>query len=833
MRISLDYYRILGVPIQATVDQLAEAYHSRVSQCPRSEYSEVAIAARKALLDEAYRTLLHPEQRTLYDRALLAKTYESGVGTGNRTRLTGALADMLDDSDAHTLAIDIPTDQLVGALIILLELGEYEQVVTLGQNRLRNVTDRLRSRYLGDTHSGIPDTVLSVALACLELGRERWQHQQYEQAAAALEVGQTLLTQENLFPAIQQDIQTELYNLRPYRVLELIALPEEDKAERERGLQLLRSMLNEREGIDGHGDDQSGLEMNDFLLFIQQLRTYLTAAEQQLLFEAESRRPSAVASYLAVYALIARGFAELQPALIRRAKVILQRLAARQDVYLEMAICTMLLGQTEEAIQALEDSQDSSSLAFIREHSQGSPDLLPGLCLYTEYWLQEEVFPHFRDLAGHEASLKDYFADERVQVYLEELPADGEALPSTERLDSIQPHASNSKLNSSLESSAFTYRVGATLPLQPKVSTTATGRGGYPSMVTASTVSSRTSTSRLESIWDDATSSSSLGKDSTSAQRHSHAPIGANRVGYPTTSIPPSPLHVVDLPPSSIQPPAPSANAHNGGASYDPADVSADVSNDLPVTPTATVTPSATVLGQPDMGTSFNHAGEGKDRLRSTMDPTNTKSLRYPRSLRLRRSLLLLLSTALGIAIIWLLGSRVFQPSQATRQSVRSPIMPEQSSAAVPGNSPANATVKPSPSSLLSADPLTPDSAKAVVTAWLAAKADAMGSNHNIDALKKILAEPILSQWQSQAEEAQANNVYGRFTHEVKAVSDLQVSQDNPSQAIVMAEVREAVQFFQEGQPDEASSYDRTLRVQYKLVRQDEQWRIQDIEVME
>jgi len=55
-------------------------------------------------------------------------------------------------------------------------------------------------------------------------------------------------------------------------------------------------MLSERGGIDGTGDS-SGLSLDDFLRFIQQLRSYLTAAEQQSLFEAESQRPSAVATW--------------------------------------------------------------------------------------------------------------------------------------------------------------------------------------------------------------------------------------------------------------------------------------------------------------------------------------------------------------------------------------------------------------------------------------------------------------------------------------------------------------------------------------------------------
>ncbi len=82
----------------------------------------------------------------------------------------------------------------------------------------------------------------------------------------------------------------------------------------------------------------------------------------------------------------------------------------------------MLLGQTTDASRAVELSLESESLALIRENSQGSPDLLPGLCVYSQKWLQNEVFAQFRDLRSRPVSLKDYFADEQVQVYLEALP---------------------------------------------------------------------------------------------------------------------------------------------------------------------------------------------------------------------------------------------------------------------------------------------------------------------------------------------------------------------------------------------------------------------------
>ena len=421
MRIPLDYYRILGLPIQATTEQLRQAHRDRALQLPRREYSDAAIASRKKLLDEAYAVLSSPEQRQIYDSGFLAKTYdlmpEAEAPPVQPLPLTGGTG-----VDAHAPSVEVQDEQFIGALLILQDLGEYELVLKLGRPYLTGGSASLKSGQFGDPNIVFSDIVLTVALACLELGREQWQQGQYENAAEALETGQQLLLREGLFAGVRGEVQNDLYKLRPYRVLELLALPEQHTEERYRGMQLLQEMLQERDGIDGTSDDQSGLNIDDFLRFIQQLRGYLTAAEQQVLFEQEAQRPSAVATYLAVYALLARGFAERQPVLVRRAKLLLMRLSNRQDVHLEQAVCALFLGQTEEASRALELSQEYGPIAFIREHSQGSPDLLPGLCLYAERWLQDEVFPHFRDLSRQQASLRDYFADPQVQSYLEELP---------------------------------------------------------------------------------------------------------------------------------------------------------------------------------------------------------------------------------------------------------------------------------------------------------------------------------------------------------------------------------------------------------------------------
>jgi curved DNA-binding protein CbpA len=432
VRIPLDYYRILGLPLAASEEQLRQAYSDRIVQLPRREYSTTAISSRKQLIEQAYLVLLDTQDRQAYDQLYLSHAYTSHP-TADQVTLDNLTDTNSKYQEAQSLSIEISLDRFVGSLLILQELGEYELVLKLGRpylvNKLSPVSVKTGNRVTQtETHdnSDLSDIILTVSLACLELGREEWQQGHYENAAVSLETGEELLAREGLFPSVRAEMTADIYKLRPYRILELLALPQTEVNKRRQGLDLLQSILEDRGGIDGISNDQSGLNIDDFLRFIQQIRHYLTVAEQHKLFELESKRPSAVATYLAVYSLIARGFAQRQPALIRQAKQMLVQLGKRQDVHLEQSLCALLMGQTQEATRVLELSQEYEALAFIREKSQDSPDLLPGLCLYSEQWLQQEVFPHFRDLSQQQASLKDYFADKQVQAYLESLPTDAQ-----------------------------------------------------------------------------------------------------------------------------------------------------------------------------------------------------------------------------------------------------------------------------------------------------------------------------------------------------------------------------------------------------------------------
>lgn len=737
MLVPLDYYRILGLPIQVPgvetpgyAEQLKQAHRDRKEQLPRREYSEVATTARKHLIDEAYAVLSDPEERQQYDATFLAKAYQ--IESSGAAEPPATEADSPDlYVDPQTPSIDIDPLQFVGALLILQELGEYELVLKLGLPSLSGNNISVKNGRFGDPKLVEPDIVLTLALACLELGREQWQQGKYENAAVSLETGQELLLSEGLFPSVRGEMQADLYKLRPYRILELLAMPESRVRERQRGLQLLQDMLQERGGIDGSGDDRSGLSVDDFLRFIQQLRSHLTAAEQQELFELEARRPSAVATYLAVYALVARGFADRQPALVRRGQMLLTHLGRRQDVHLEQAVCALLLGQTEEAAQSLELTQERETLAFIRENSQDSPDLLPGLCLYAERWLQAEVFPHFRDLASSQASLKDYFADEQVQAYLESLP----------------------------ETSADAVNEWMVMPPPPKPLTV-----GLPQPTPGREVG--------------VTTTLRLGNNGTNNGVSEGAPSS-------TGNLSPSAETLASLPRAVRTPYEGDASRQDrvrDRTSTRGSDDRGGATNGR--TEDRAKLPIASRVRPTEASASPPPRRSGVGRSSGKLKTQKVERLIFFGGAALLALLVLwLLIKILG----WIVGA--FQSGPYLRGEQLSiqldrPVIPVPAPVADP---------------LTTTGPLNEAIAQQVIQKWYEIKSAALGSQHQVDQLSTILVDPALSLWQRRAEAARQDNWYWEYDHNIEE-SAVEISPTDPDRATVEAQVSEVARLYENGQ---------------------------------
>ena len=280
MQIPLDYYTILGVPNEVTSEQLTQAYEDRCLQIPRREYSDDMIAARRQLLNQAYEILSNSDKREEYDKELF----------GNFDQATEELPKILlppiptkesaDNTHIIQDGLEITEEQLPGALLLLEELGKYHDIIRLSKKGMALLD--------AATPSIQADLILSFANASLEMSLEQGQQEHWEEAAEVANQGLEQLKQSQLFPQLQEELISALNKLRPYRILALVSLELTDSQQRQRGIELLEQMIQDRHGIDGQVTDKSELGIDDFLRFIQQIRLYLTAQEQQTLFEAGS-----------------------------------------------------------------------------------------------------------------------------------------------------------------------------------------------------------------------------------------------------------------------------------------------------------------------------------------------------------------------------------------------------------------------------------------------------------------------------------------------------------------------------------------------------------------
>ncbi|NJM78162.1 MAG: DUF4101 domain-containing protein [Acaryochloridaceae cyanobacterium RU_4_10] len=759
MQIPLDFYRILGVPTRATPEQLQQAFEDRLQQLPRQEYSNTAIAARKQLLEEAFTALSTPTKRQIYDRQW---------------------ADLEEQADASApigLPLDVIDTKLAGVLLLLQEIGAYQQILKIGTAYLERPIDLAQV----PTSAGAleSDVILAMALANLELGREQWQQSQFEAGGDSLQAGLTLLEKEQQFPDVQAEIRGDLYKLRPYRILELLNGAEPEL--RTKGLDLLQAMLNDRDGIDGNQDDRSGLSVNDFLRFIQQLREYLTVAEQQELFEREAARPSAVASYLAVYALIARGVSEGKPDLIERGKTLLTQLGDRQDIAIELGMCWLLLGQPESAHHSLMMSQDEDSLNFMRQYSEGAVDLIPGLYLYTENWLQHEVYPYFRDLADRKVSLQKYFDDPTIQNAIDELePATVTVAKSglagqgatlfakPSELKSREIGKSPSSISQPMEPQGAASEAGwSQTQLRESSSLWGTDSSGWSADGDLDAVLAGQS-----SLASGATTSQTLPKN----QRKSNpkTPSYSNntqdlrkkvqqrgtrtRSGSQARRTPWVPWAIAALLGVGVV-----AGALALGKMFKPAPVATSGN------PIATSSPEASATVQP------------------TAIPSPTGS---PSS---------------G-------GSTAPSPSGAA-------------SAGLPSSS----ATQPSPT--VKTVPLTQTDAEELVKSWQSAKAAALGQQYDTSSLKTVLAEPVRSQWEASATQAKRSKGYWQYTLDQLDIQSVEPT--GKDRAVVKAVVKESGQYFEQDKLIGSQSYKGdTYKVQYIAVRQNQAWLIKDMQVI-
>jgi hypothetical protein len=129
-----------------------------------------------------------------------------------------------------------------------------------------------------------------------------------------------------------------------------------------------------------------------------------------------------------------------------------------------------------------------------------------------------------------------------------------------------------------------------------------------------------------------------------------------------------------------------------------------------------------------------------------------------------------------------------------------------------------------------SAPTITPLQAQKILESWLSVKTQALGKTHQVDQLKKVLAEPMLSTWRKRAQGLGGTD-YWQYQHQVQ-VQSLQVSPQNPNLATLEAIVKEKANYYAQGTLNPQKSFNDNLRVRYHLVRLQDQWLIKDSQVL-
>lgn len=844
MRIPLDYYQILGVT-ESDLSDLEQAYRDRLLQLPRQEYSDAAIESRKRLINVAYQVLSDPAQRAQYVTALAEAA----------TQVEGTLAregNCAPSPFFRRPELDIATEHFLGGLLILFELGEYEEInsicmpylgnngrssnsgslhpqpivltpsgnvrqeLTASENLHSELTNRLEPlpiSKLKQTANGShiiplkPDIVLAMVSSFWELGEREWRDGCHEEAVIHYETAKKILIQEDLFPHIQGEVDRRLDRLRPYRISSLVALPLDRHEQRRQGIQFLEELLESACNNEVKCQERFGLNSESTIPFIHETLPHLTAAEQRNLFSQLARDSHQLGAkalnvmqlactYLHVHALIVQGFAYRNPQLIYTAQqILLYRLSQRIDVTIEQAICALLLGQTEEADRILATAGESAASIVIRQQSQGLPNLLRGLCWYIESWLKDEAFPCFRDLVTSDPSLDAYFNDPDVQDFADRVPTPDRSLgswaESTPQLIEVPPSGDLSGTSTTSDSDIAAAE-SARLLLVKSGSRRPIG---------------------MDLDWQAPTDR--LGSDNIiPAIRIEQTPPPEPEVPTPSPTPEQDTSNVIQLERERNRRRSnPTARTIDG--QFEQAEIA-----DLRPLPLPLETSSQQIAV----------AKSGQLTKSGTGSSTIVRPRRTRRSPNIPR--ILLVGTG-GVTCVW---GIVWLATTAISSLIKPPATTNLAVTASPSPRATKdpdliASSKPQPKTA-PVGSLTPDLAQQTVQKWLSAKTKALDKEYQTAQLKDVLVEPALSTAIDRAQTAKSDGVHWQYQHQDIAIASVAQATPQADVAVVRARVQEDANYYQGDRLNPDRSYSKQLLVEYNLVRQQDRWYIKEMEVI-
>ncbi|QNI75819.1 ARC6/PARC6 family protein [Synechococcus sp. MVIR-18-1] len=394
VELPIDHFRLLGVSPSAETESVLRTLQLRLDRCPDQGFTHEVLMQRAELLRLSADLLSDAARRQDYESTLLK------LGR---------------DHPEETAGLEMPSSREVAGLMLLWEAHAPHETFQL----TRQVLQPPQAPALGSGRES--DLALLAALSCRDAARQDQEQRRYESAAGLLTEGLQLLQRMGKLPDHRQRLQTDLEQLTPYRILDLLSRDLAEQTARQEGLVMLETFVQNRGGLEGGAAEltTAGMDQGSFELFFQQIRRFLTVQEQIDLYGRWERFGSSDASFLSVMALAAAGFSQRKPERIQDARGQLQALVlVGLDLNPLLGCMDLLLGDVDRALEHVHASPDADLQEWLANHPS---DDLAALFDYCRSWLGRDVLPGYRDVDAQVVDLEAWFADRDVQAYVERL----------------------------------------------------------------------------------------------------------------------------------------------------------------------------------------------------------------------------------------------------------------------------------------------------------------------------------------------------------------------------------------------------------------------------
>ena len=387
MELPLDHFRLIGVNPSATSEEILRSFQLRLDKTPDEGFTYEVLTQRSELLRLTADLLTNTESRQQYENLVL-----NGVS-----------------------GLEFPSNKEVAGLILLWESGSAKEAFKLAKQALQPP----QTPALGSSREA--DLTLLAALTSRDAAIQEQDQRCYANAADFLQEGIHILQRMGKLQDLRKNIEEDLASLLPFRILDYLSRDLNDYESHKKGINLLENLIIKRGGLEGKNKSEyiNFLNQNEFEIFFEQIKPFLTVQEQINLFSDLYKRGSLEAGFELFIAITAMAFSQKKPERLFEAKKIIKNLKLTGFDSMSLIGCLdLLLADVKQAEARFSSSSDEDLRIWLNDYKG---DKLEAICLYCQNWLENEVLRNFRDINITKVDLDLWFNHLEIQEFIKKI----------------------------------------------------------------------------------------------------------------------------------------------------------------------------------------------------------------------------------------------------------------------------------------------------------------------------------------------------------------------------------------------------------------------------